>query len=75
MKGFLSALLMLVGMALSACSNTQQIELIEREQRRLRSETTGALSEFDSVRSTLADTRANVQQMQQDMEALKEKVV
>lgn len=74
MKGVLSLLLILVGSALSACATTQQIDLIEREQRRLRTETTGALGEFDSVRSTLADTRANVQQIQRDVDTLKEKV-
>lgn len=67
-------LLMLVGSALSACATTQQIDLIEREQRRLRTETTGALGEFDSIRSALADTRANVQQIQRDLDTLKEKV-
>ncbi len=65
---------MLVGAALSACATPQQIDLIEREQRRLRAETTGALEDFDNIRSTLADTRANVQQMQRDLDALKEKV-
>lgn len=74
MKGFLSLLLMLAGMALWACASTQQIDLIEREQRRLRTETTTALDEFDSLRSTLADTRANLQQTQRDLEELKEKV-
>src|SRR3970282_2860055 len=74
MKGVSSLLLMLVGSALSACATPQQIDLIEREQRRLRTETTSALEDFDNIRSTLADTRANVQQMQRDLGALKEKV-
>ena len=74
MKGFSSLLLMLVGMALWGCAIPQQIELIEREQRRLRVENAATRSEFDGVRSTLADTRANVQQMQEDLSALKEKV-
>ena len=67
-------LLMLVGSVFSACATPQQIDLIEREQRRLRTETTSALEDFDNIRSTLADTRANVQQMQRDLGALKEKV-
>ena len=74
MKGFLSLLLMLTGVALSACATPQQLELIEREQRRLRTENAATQSDFDSVRSTLADTRANLQQMQRDLDALKEKV-
>lgn len=74
MKGFLSLLLMLAGVALSACATPQQLELIEREQRRLRTENAATQNDFDSVRSTLADTRANLQQMQRDLDALKEKV-
>ncbi len=74
MKSFLSLLLVLGGMALSACTIPQQIELIEREQRRLRTESVTGRDEFESVRSTLADTRANLQQMQQELGALKEKV-
>ncbi len=67
-------LLMLVGMALSACATPQQLELIEREQRRLRTENVTTHSEFDSMRSSLADTRANLQEMQRDLGALKEKM-
>ena len=67
-------LLMLVGMALSACATPQQLELIEREQRRLRTENVTTHSEFESTRSSLADTRANLQEMQRDLGALKEKM-
>lgn len=74
-------LLMLVGMALSACATPQQLELIEREQRRLRSENVNFMTEntairreFDSARSSLADTRANLQEMQRDLDALKGKM-
>lgn len=74
MKSYLSSLLMLVGVALSACAIPQQIELIEREQRRLRIESATIRSEFDSVRASLADTRANLQQMQQELSTVKEKV-
>jgi tol-pal system protein YbgF len=74
MKGFSSSLLMLAGSVFFACATPQQIELIEREQRRLRVETSSALDEFDGIRSTLADTRANVQQLQRDLDALREKV-
>lgn len=74
-------LLMLVGVALSACATPQQLELIEREQRRLRSENVNFMTEntairreFDSARSSLADTRANLQEMQRDLDALKGKM-
>ena len=66
---------------LSACVQPQQVDLIEREQRRLRSESTtvqsdvGTLrSDIDAMRSSLADTRANVQQLQREFSALKERV-
>jgi tol-pal system protein YbgF len=64
-----------------SCVTPQQMELVEREQKRLRSETTNTVSEnasirkeIDSVRSSLADTRANLQQVQRDLNAVKEKV-
>jgi len=59
---------------LFGCAAPQQIELIEREQRRLRNDTNAMQSDVDSMRGTLADTRANVQQMQRDVNALKERV-
>ena len=66
---------------LSACPTAQQLEVIEREQRRLRAANRNVLTqsaairnEFDSVRSTLADTRANLQKIQRELIALKEKV-
>jgi tol-pal system protein YbgF len=64
-----------------ACTSPQQLDLIEREQKRLRTEATvvrGETSdirgEFDRVRASLADTRANLQEMQRDLSALKGKV-
>jgi tol-pal system protein YbgF len=59
---------------LSGCVQPQQIELIEREQRRLRSDTANVHSEVQSVRSSLADTRANLEQLQRDFNALKERI-
>jgi tol-pal system protein YbgF len=59
---------------LSACVQPQQVELIEREQRRLRGELSNAEKDIDSVRSALADTRANIQQMQRDVSAIKERI-
>lgn len=61
-------------LSLSACVQPQQIELIEREQRRIRGDTTNMQSEVDAIRSNLADTRANLQQLQRDFSALKERI-
>src|ERR671911_333454 len=60
--------------AIFGCVQPQQIDLIEREQRRMRNETSTVHSDVESMRSNLADTRANVQQMQRDLSALKERV-
>jgi tol-pal system protein YbgF len=57
---------------LAGCVQPQQVELIEREQRRLRGDTANVHSEVESMRASLADTRANLQQMQRDFNALKE---
>src|SRR5215475_8528743 len=59
---------------LFGCVASQQIDLIEREQRRMRADTNAMQSDLDSMRGTLADTRANMQQMQRDVSALKERV-
>lgn len=59
---------------LSACVQPQQVDLIEREQRRLRGDTTGMQSEVESMRSALADTRANLQQLQREFGTLKESI-
>jgi len=67
--------LLLAGVAgLSSCVPPQQIELIEREQRRLRSDTTNAQSEMELMRASLADTRANLQQLQREFGVLKENI-
>jgi tol-pal system protein YbgF len=57
------------------------VEIIEREQRRLRGETTSTVmesaavrKELDGIRASLADTRANLQQIQRDLSAMREKV-
>jgi tol-pal system protein YbgF len=60
--------------SLSACVQPQQIELIEREQRRLRGDTGNVQTEVQAIRSNLADTRANLQQLQRDFNALKERI-
>ena len=51
----------------SGCVNPQQVELLEREQRRLRSDVTTMQTDIDAARTSLADTRANMQQMQRDV--------
>jgi tol-pal system protein YbgF len=60
--------------SLSACVNPQQVELLEREQRRLRNDTANVQSEIESLRTSLADTRANMQQLQRDFSAVKERI-
>jgi tol-pal system protein YbgF len=58
----------------SACAQPQQIELLEREQRRIRSDHASIRNEVESTRSSLADTRANMQQLQREFSALKERI-
>ena len=66
---------------LAACVQPQQVDLIEREQRRLRGDTSQVQTSMDalradvnSVRSSLADTRANLQQLQREFSVLREKI-
>jgi tol-pal system protein YbgF len=70
------AYLCLLGLAaaLPACVSPQQIDVIEREQRTLRSQTTTSRGDLDSIRASLADTSANVDQARREINALKEKV-
>jgi tol-pal system protein YbgF len=58
----------------SACAQPQQIELLEREQRRIRSDHASIRNDVESMRSSLADTRANMQQLQREFSALKERI-
>ncbi len=74
MKRFFSLPLVLSGMLLSACAIPQQLDSVEKEQRRLRNDNAAIRSDIDSARSSLADTRANVEQIQRELSALKEKV-
>jgi len=69
----------LIGMA--ACVQPQQVDLIEREQRRLRGDTgqvqtslETVRADVNSVRSSLADTRANLQQLQREFGVLRERI-
>lgn len=74
MRPHYSGFLILAGVALSACAVPQQLELIEREQRRLRTEFAAVREDVDSARANLADTRANLAQLQSEIGALKGKV-
>jgi tol-pal system protein YbgF len=67
-------LLALFSLGISACAQPQQIELLEREQRRIRSDHANIHNDVESMRSSLADTRANMQQLQREFSALKERI-
>jgi tol-pal system protein YbgF len=67
-------LVALFSVGASACAQPQQIELLEREQRRIRSDHASIHNEVESMRSSLADTRANMQQLQREFSALKERI-
>ena len=71
-KNVLLAGALTAGASLSACVNPQQVEFLERDQRRLRSDVSALRSDVDGFRLTLADTRANIQQMQREVSAIKE---
>lgn len=68
---------LLIGFAfagISACAQPQQIELLEREQRRMRNDNARIQTEMQSMRSSLADTMANTQQLQREFSALKARI-
>ncbi len=76
---FLSASIVLL--AGSGCVSPQQVELLDRDQRRLRTDVNalrgdvGTMqADIDSARASLADTRANLQQMQRDISAIRERI-
>src|SRR5215470_11381692 len=56
---------------LSAC---QQMEVIEREQRRMRNDISSMQSDLEGIRGNQADARANMQQMQRDLNAIKDRI-
>ena len=58
----------------SACVNPQQVDMLEREQRRLRTDMGTLQKDVDGFRTTLADTRANIEQMQRDLNAIRERI-
>ena len=57
-----------------SCVQPQQIDIIEREQRRMRADLATMQSDIETIRNSLADTRANQQPLQRDVNALKERI-
>jgi tol-pal system protein YbgF len=74
MKRILALFLLSSAAVLPGCPVPQQIDVIEREQKTLRSQNLASRNEVDSIRSNLADTRANLDQANREIAALKEKV-
>jgi tol-pal system protein YbgF len=74
MKSPCAIFLGLAAVAVSACVTPQQIDVIEREQRTLRNQTSTSRGDLDAIRSSLADTKANLDQMHREIKALNEKV-
>ena len=74
MKSPCAIFLGLAAVAVSACVTPQQIDVIEREQRTLRTQTSSSRGDLDAIRSSLADTKANLDQMHREIKALNEKV-
>ena len=69
------AILLVAGvLAATGCVNPQQVELLEREQRRLRSDVGTMQTDIDAARTSLADARANMQQMQRDISTIRERI-
>jgi tol-pal system protein YbgF len=56
----------------SACVQPERVEVLEREQRRIQSDNVGQQKEIDATRATLADTKANLQQVEREISSLKE---
>ena len=67
-------LLLAAGMAafgVCACVQPQQVEVLERDQRRLQAENAALQKELGSVRASLADSGANMQQLQREFNSIK----
>ncbi len=65
-----TATLAVVGV--SACVQPERVEVLEREQRRIQNDNLGQQKEIDATRASLADTRANLQQVEREISGLKE---
>jgi predicted nucleic acid-binding Zn-ribbon protein len=50
------------------------VEVLEREQRQIKSDPVGLQNELEATRANLADTRANLQQLQREFSSLKERI-
>jgi len=50
------------------------MEVIEREQRRMRNDISSMQTDLEGIRGNQADARANMQQMQRDLNAIKDRV-
>jgi len=62
------------GLLLPGCYIPHQIDTLEREQRTLKTQSSASQGELDAIRASLADTRANVDQLRRETRALQEKV-
>src|SRR5918994_4386409 len=58
----------------SACVQPERVEVLEREQRQLKTDNVSQQKQLDSTRATLADTRANLQQVEREISSLKEMI-
>ena len=67
-------ILVAFALAVTGCVNPQQVDLLEREQRRLRSDIGTVQTNIDAARASLADARANMQQMQRDISEIRERI-
>src|SRR5262249_42589265 len=74
MKANSSLLVLLTVTNLSACANPQQVEIIEREQRRMRNDISSMQSDLEAIPGNQADSRANMQQMQRELNAIKDRI-
>jgi tol-pal system protein YbgF len=58
----------------SACVQPERVEVLEREQRQLKTDNVSQQKQLDATRANLADTRANLQEVQREVSTLKEMI-
>lgn len=58
----------------SACVQPERVEVLEREQRQLKTDNVSQQKQLDATRANLADTRANLQEVQREVSSLKEMI-
>lgn len=56
----------------TGCVQPHQVELLEREQRRIQTDNANQQKQLDATRASLADTRATLQEVQREVSSLKE---